>query len=141
MDDSILNLKDITNRISDQNFSIILPPSFANEPDVEEGTSWQPSKKMNKKRKREDDEVKVTNEYTIPGVCLEVGKNFPQMFRGKLVEARSKWGKKKMCVRWHTKHSCFKTCKHKESHVPNSKVPEQKKNEVRTYVKKVREES
>ena len=72
-------------------------------------------------------------------VCLEDGKVFRDTFRGNFVEARHNWNKKcKMCARWHIKHVCFKNCRHKESHVPESKVPDDKKTEMKTYVDKVR---
>ena len=46
----------------------------------------------------------------------------------------------KMCTRFHIKHVCFKDCRQKDSHVPNSQVPEEKKVEMKNYISKVREQ-
>ena len=62
-----------------------------------------------------------------------------QTFVGKLVDKRPKWDDDSlMCTRFHVKHICFNDCKNKNSHKPNSQVPEEKREEMRSYCKKVR---
>ena len=43
-----------------------------------------------------------------------------------------------MCPRWFSKHYCFENCNYKESHVPNDEVPQDKRKEYKTYLKKIR---
>ena len=43
-----------------------------------------------------------------------------------------------MCLRWFSKHYCFKKCHYKTSHVPDDEVPEDKRKAYKTYLKKIR---
>ena len=147
VDESILNLSEILVDVQNGRFFMDLPPSFEqlnlNAELNDDGGSFS-RKTKSKKRKLDNDNEQESqldkNEEPIPGVCLKEGESFKDVFRGKLIDQRPMWdSKRKMCARYHIKHVCFKDCRQKESHQPNSKVPEGKKKEMRDYVKKVRE--
>ena len=44
----------------------------------------------------------------------------------------------KMCTRWHARGDCFKDCKNSASHVGKDKIPGEKKEGMKKYIKKVR---
>ena len=52
---------------------------------------------------------------------------------------RPSWGQHgKMCTRWHIRGDYFKDCKNKDSHVGKDKIPNDKKEGMLKYIKKVR---
>ena len=151
VDDSCADLTEITRAISHCRFTLLLPPSFKSikdsstelvDPDAPPGNSRR------RKSKRKSTEITpgdgtnpylVVNNEPIEGLALQEADSFTDTFGGKLIEQRPTWpGGRKMCVKWHLKHSCFKNCIHAASHVPSSKVPEPKKAEMKRYLEKVR---
>eukprot|EP00957_Ditylum_brightwellii_P084847 6451644-Ditylum_brightwellii.AAC.1 len=72
---------------------------------------------------------------------MREGEDWKLTFCGKRAEARPTWkGKVKMCLCWNTKGGCFKDWKHVESHVKASQISEEKREEYRAYLSKVRGE-
>ena len=64
-----------------------------------------------------------------------------EMFVSMHLNDRPSWiGCPGMCTRWHIKGDCYKDCRKAASHVPRDKCPADKENEMRRYVKKVRNE-
>ena len=64
---------------------------------------------------------------------------------GKLNGDKPFWDKNKcekndcrMCTRFHIRGDCFKDCYNKESHVTKDKIPADRKNAMKDYMKKVR---
>ena len=43
-----------------------------------------------------------------------------------------------MCPRWFSKGHCFRDCDNEESHVPDTEVPEGKREDYRAYLKAIR---
>ena len=141
VDESLLNLKEIIRDVMHNRFAVDLPPSFEDS-NSDEPSSTKSSPPSKKRKRDESSREFVTNDDPIPDICLREGETFKENFGGKLISERPKWDKNsKMCSRWFIKHSCFSNCAHKASHVPSSKVPEAKKDEMKNYVKKVRAEN
>ena len=60
-------------------------------------------------------------------------------FRSTCMSDRPSWGQNgKMCMRWHICGDCFKDCKNSASHVGKDKIPGEKKEGMKKYIKKVR---
>jgi hypothetical protein len=71
------------------------------------------------------------NKNQIEELTLKEGVKWKGVFTGK--EARKglpKWGKGKMCPKWHVHGHCFNDCANDESHVPKNEVPVEKKAEM-----------
>jgi hypothetical protein len=109
----------------------------------EEGTKRKRKNDKNNNRnnnnnKSDNDEVVVNNDQIIE---FKLGPNeqYSKIISGKGVRERVKWDETTMmCVRWHIGGRCVKHCKHAASHVPANCVPNEKKTDMMTFVRKMR---
>ena len=94
--------------------------------------------KGRRKRKR-DKTNKVTNDDQEREFKMKSKENWLDNFRGQLHGDKPFWDQnKKMCTRWHIRGDCFKDCQSKASHVGKDKIPGDKKEAMKKYIKKVR---
>ena len=148
VDVDVLNFGRVLADIKLGTFQMDLPPSFkdlSNSPKDDDDTNGQPNQRGGKRGKKRDndgnsrDERKDVNSKPVDGICLLPNENFTRIFGGKHLDARPSWGdKKKMCVRFHIAHTCYRNCNQKDSHVPASEVPPEKVEEMKAYMKKCR---
>eukprot|EP00957_Ditylum_brightwellii_P029135 2201828-Ditylum_brightwellii.AAC.1 len=121
-----------------------LPPSFTvkdskeKEESGESGKEDTDGRKRKKKKRADNDKEKslmVTNTYQVKEFQLKEGESLEKTFCGKLGNKRPFWkGTCKMCTKWHIQGFCFKDCPHKESHVPEREVKENKRKEFVTFM-------
>ena len=143
----LVNFDDLVNSILDRSFSRTLPSSFkasttdtADDTEADGNNDVGGGKKRGKKRQKTGDDAnpRINNPEPIKEFALTKEDNWTKNFSGQCLEDRPKWGKGIMCPRWHSRGFCFGNCFNIESHVPESKVPNEKKTEYRNYLKKVR---
>jgi molybdenum cofactor biosynthesis enzyme MoaA len=148
VDDRIIKFRDIVDDMVNNRFYLSLPPSFTminNEEEKEGGQNLRApiDKRKGAELERGSDDKRrwIDNPDQIAEFKMKDGEDWKSTFCGKCAEARPTWkGKVKMCPRWNTKGGCFKDCKHGESHVSASQIPENKRAEYRVYLNKVRGE-
>jgi len=96
-----------------------------------------------KKPKRDGDARErseyIENRHQIEEFKMRESENWKTDYCGKCIDDRPAWkGKGKMCPRWHIKGDCFEDCAHAASHVSDDEVSEEKREEFRYYLEKVR---
>ena len=145
VNDNLLDFDSIVEDCLNDRLSVRLPDVF-NE--VGSGGGGPPSpaprnEPRGRKRKSPsepvDDDNYVKNEHPVPEFVAtdEEKRKYAELFGGDNVCHRVDWddsGKIKMCPRWHSKEHCFKSCKHKSSHVPANKIPADKKRKYNSYL-------
>ena len=138
MDDFILNVVGIVNDVLRSRLFIELPDIFKSttkakivDDTLTDGSSKK-KRTLNDNKKCDlvrnddpDDELKIKDE-----------EDFKSVFGGINVCHRVEWNGSGtiMCPRWHSKHFCFDNCRHKDSHIPKSQVPGNKKKEYKVYL-------
>ena len=82
--------------------------------------------------------VRVINEKVDDDLKIKKGENWGKIFCGDKGKRGVKWKNYGvlMCSRWFSRQYCFDDCNHKESHVSDGKVPEGKRKEYKSYLKK-----
>eukprot|EP00957_Ditylum_brightwellii_P208726 15358682-Ditylum_brightwellii.AAC.1 len=118
-----------------------LPPSFTVKDSKEKEESEESGNEDTNGRKRKNknwtgnDKEKsqtVTNTHQVKEFQLKEGESWEKTFCGKLDNKPPFWkGTCKMCAKSHIQGFCFKDCPHKESHVPEKEVKENKRKDAR----------
>lgn len=146
VNDRLVNFDDIVDDCVTQRFNVSLPGTFlmpadSNSDDEVQANESRDSRKKRRKRAEPafDDSRHDKNEHQVEEFKMKQGEDWKNDFSGKCIEHRPSWGKKFMCPRWHTGGFCFKSCKNAESHVNDDKVPQDKRKEYRTFLKKCRQ--
>ena len=132
---SIISFSSIEEKISNLELVPVLPNCFKNgsKREREEETDEKEESNVNKRRKtgKHGGAKVIRNEDRIEELTLKDGERWKGVFTGK--EARKglpKWGKCKMCPKWHVNGHCFDDCPDGESHVPKKDVSAEKKAEM-----------
>lgn len=152
VNDSILDFDDVIEHVLNGTFSITLPPAFSKvKADTSEikdadgkhkGGEGGEEGKGRKKRKSEDGKGNAVKNSTQPDEFkLTSGENWKEQFAGILTTDRPAWNEKvRMCARWHIKGDCYDNCSRKDSHVPNDKIPDDKRAAMTEFIAKCRAE-
>ena len=84
--------------------------------------------------------MRVINEKADDDLKIKTGENWGKIFCGDKGKHRVKWNNDGvlMCPLWFSRQYCFGDCNNKESRVLDDKVPEGKRKEYKSYLKKIR---
>ena len=149
VNDNIVNFSNILEDIWDNRFSVDLPSVFkiiANNgpPRVDNPFKVGKDRDSNRQKRKRDEKKsnKLTNDKADDNLKTKKGESWEKIFCVKSCEHRVKWNSAGtlMCPRWFSRQYCFSDCGNKDSHVPNGKVPEEKRKEYEAYLVKIREE-
>jgi hypothetical protein len=133
---SIISFASIEDKIRNLELVPVLPSCFKSskrekeDADENEEAGNNNSNKRRKTNKHGGAKM-IRNEDRIGELTLKDGEKWKGVFTGK--EARKdlpKWGKCKMCPKWHVNGHCFDDCVDAESHVPKKDVSAEKKAEM-----------
>ena len=139
VNERLVDFSDLSESCLGQSFNISLPPAFKGQ-----STSvidpFKASEQTGEKRKRGDaDENHVVNNDQVAEFKMKPEEDWRNNFRNVCMHDRPSWGQNgKMCTRWHIRGDCFKDCKNKASHVGKDKIPNDKKEGMKKYIKTVR---
>ena len=132
---SIISFSSIEEKISNLELIPVLPYCFKNGSKREKEEEKNEKEEANGNKRRKTDKhggaKVIRNEDRIEELTLKDGEKWKGVFTGK--EARKglpKWGKGKMCPKWHVNGHCFDDCPDAESHVPKKDVSAEKKAEM-----------
>ena len=141
--EKLIRFDDLTERCLGQSFNICLPPAF-----VQKGTPDGPGriiiKEKELKRKREEG-TRVKNNDQVEDFKMKPNESWKKDFVGQLCGDKPFWDSSKcsredvkMCTRYHIRGDCFEDCYSRESHKPQKLIPNDRKEAMKTYIKKVR---
>jgi hypothetical protein len=69
---------------------------------------------------------------------LKANEQYAKLISSKGIRKRVKWDKTTMmCIRYHINGQCVNHCRHAASHVPANQVPNKKKTDMITFLKKM----
>ena len=146
VDESLLDFSVLLNQVRFNQFRCHLPPSFSisdgkTKRKTDEPTGGEPDPKRLRLNSVDEGESKrIVNSSPCSEFKLRDGESWEKVWCG-VTEPRPKWGKARMCARWHIRQYCFKNCRNKESHVPCERLPPTKKAEFKKWMATVRQAS
>ena len=143
VNDKLIIFDDLLQEIMLRTFNIALPPSFKNLFDSDKANHTGDKDQINNPKKKrkpsDDDQQKIINSGKVENWCIDF-ETFKNKFRDSdALKKRPSFGEAKICHRFHSKGYCFGNCFHKESHIPSSSLPEDKKTEYNNWIKKTLE--
>ena len=87
----------------------------------------------------------MTNNDQVEDFKMKPNESWKKDFVGKLGGDKPFWDSSKcsredvkMCPRFHIRGDCFEDCYSRESHKPQNLIPNNRKEAMKTYIKKVR---
>ncbi len=149
VNDNVLDFENLLEQVLNRSFNMVLPPRFKKieiMPKLEVKTGGNnendPNPNPTKKKCRSEDSNgnAVKNTSQPDEFKLLPGETWKDNFASILPHDRPNWGpKEKMCAWWMIKGDCFDNCSRKVSHVPNENIPNEKRVDFLTFMKKCRE--
>ncbi len=149
VDKRVINFDDLHMNILLFQFSIVLPPTFhtstklkGKENNPDKGNGGKKGKQGEKRKSKNGKEGggkkksnKLINSDQLPEFKMKEGKTWEKTFQGKCADNRAKFRRSFMCPRYHMKGVCYKEgCKFSKTHVPGSRIPQDKKKEYLQYM-------
>ena len=150
VNEKLVNFEDISENSLNQCFNVTLPIAFQLKVNKDDNSNKHlmlnsPDKKRKRRESRPSIDLRVQNTSQLEEFKMKPNENWKDNFAGKLPRERPFWDRNKtgkydckMCARFHINGDCFDDCNNKESHVSADKIPADRKNAMKEYMKKVR---